>query len=389
MPQLKSLARRHALDLLVAAGALAAALELVLRDGQKDGPETSLWFAAPAAAFLVLPLLGRRRWPFAAPVAVFLLAAAFSFADGQLVVGTATISIAGLAASFLLGQLRDPSRSRMGLATEVCALAIIVANDPDHATGDFILTPALFAIAWLGGLALRERAVHAEVAEARADHAERERETAARIAVAEERTRIARELHDIVAHAVSVMVLQVGAVRHKLPPELERDKEALTGVEQTGRDALGEMRRLLGAMRQGAEEVELGPQPGLAGLDSLLEAFRRAGLPVELNVRGDAIQLPPPLDLSAYRIVQELGCTNTLKHARAHHADVLIEYAPDALGIEVSDDGEGSPTGNGLGHGLVGIRERVKIFGGEMTAGPVSGGGYLLSARFPLDGHGP
>jgi signal transduction histidine kinase len=386
--QLESLARRHVLDLLIAAGALAAALEVVLRDGQADAADTSLWFAAPASTLVVLPLLGRRRWPFAGPLAVFILAAAVSFADGRLVTGTATLTIVGLAASFLLGQLRDAPRSRLGLAIEVCALAILVANDPDRAAADFVLTPALFAIAWLGGLALRERAAHAEVAEARAAHAEHERETAARIAVAEERTRIARELHDIVAHAVSVMVLQVGAVRHKLPPELESDREALTAVERTGRDALGEMRRLLGAMRQGAEDLELGPQPGLAGLDSLLDAFRRSGLPVELHVQGDPVQLPPPLDLSAYRIVQE-GLTNTLKHARAHHADVVIDYAPDALGIDVRDDGEGSGTGNGLGHGLVGIRERVKIYGGEITAGPASGGGYLLSARIPLDGGRP
>ena len=388
MTRIESLARRHGLDLLIAAGALAAALEMVLRDGRADAADTSLWFAAPAAALVVLLLLGRRRWPFAAPLAVFLLAAAVSFADGRLVTGTATISIAGLAASFLLGQLRDAPRSRLGLAIEVCALAIIVANNPDHAGADFVLTPALFAIAWLGGLALREREAHAEVAEARAAHAEREREAAARIAVAEERTRIARELHDIVAHAVSVMVLQVGAVRHKLPDERESDRDALTGVEQTGRAALGEMRRLLGAMRQGAEEVELGPQPGLAGIDSLLDEFRRAGLPVELHVQGDPIQLPPPLDLSAYRIVQE-GLTNTLKHARAGHADVLIDYAPDALRIGVRDDGDGSTTSDGLGHGLVGIRERVKIYGGELTAGPASGGGYLLSARIPLDGDRP
>jgi signal transduction histidine kinase len=386
--RLKSLARRQGLDLLIAAGALASALEVVLRDDQADASETSSWFAAPAAALVVLPLLGRRRWPFAAPLAVFLLAAVVSFADGRLVVGTATISIAGLVAAFLLGQLRDPSRSRLGLAIEVCALAIIVANDPEHTAADFVLTPALFAIAWLGGLALRGHAAHAEVAEARAAQAEHERETAARIAVAEERTRIARELHDIVAHAVSVMVLQVGAVRHKLPDELESDREALTGVERTGRAALGEMRRLLGAMRQGAEDVELGPQPGLAGIDSLLDAFRRAGLPVELHVQGEPFQLPPPLDLSAYRIVQE-GLTNTLKHARARHADVFIHYASDALGIDVRDDGDGSGTGDGLGHGLVGIRERVKIYGGEMSAGPASGGGYLLSARIPLDGDGP
>src|SRR5439155_21225888 len=155
----------------------------------------------------------------------------------------------------------------------------------------------------------------------RATQAERERDAAARIAVAEERARIARELHDIVAHAVSVMVLQVGAVRHKLPDALAEDREALTGVEQAGRTALAEMRRLLAAMRRDGDEAELTPQPGLDGLDSLVEKVSRAGLPVRLHVDGERYPLPAAIDLSAYRIVQE-GLTNALKHARASNADV-------------------------------------------------------------------
>jgi signal transduction histidine kinase len=201
--------------------------------------------------------------------------------------------------------------------------------------------------------------------------------------VAEERARIARELHDIVAHAVSVMVLQVGAVRHKLPDTLAEDRDALNGVERAGRTALAEMRRLLAAMRREGDEAELLPQPGLDGLDSLLEEIGRAGLPVELHVDGEPFPLPRGIDLSAYRIVQE-GLTNALKHARATRADVSVDYQPNALRLEIRDDGVGTATSDGLGHGLVGIRERVKIFGGEMKAETVNGGGFVLSTRLPL-----
>ena len=218
----------------------------------------------------------------------------------------------------------------------------------------------------------------------RADQAERDREAAARIAVAEERSRIARELHDIVAHAVSVMVLQVGAVRHHLPAVLEDDKDALRDVERAGRRALTEMRSLLAAMRREGEEAELVPQPGLDGLDLLVDEISRAGLPVEVHIDGEPVPLPRGIDLSAYRIVQE-GLTNALKHARASDADVTVRYRPDELEIEVRDNGLGSSTTDGLGHGLVGVRERVRIYGGEMTAGTVNGGGFVLSIRLPLD----
>ena len=202
--------------------------------------------------------------------------------------------------------------------------------------------------------------------------------------MAEERARIARELHDIVAHAVSVMVLQVGAVRHKLPDMLAEDRDALRSVERAGRTALAEMRRLLGAMRRDGDGLELMPQPGLDGLDSLLDEIGRAGLPVELHVDGERFPLPRAIDLSAYRIVQE-GLTNALKHARASHADVTVRYAPDELEIEVRDDGDGAATSDGLGYGLVGVRERVKIYGGEMSAGAATGGGFILSTRLPIE----
>jgi signal transduction histidine kinase len=180
-------------------------------------------------------------------------------------------------------------------------------------------------------------------------------------------------------------VLQVGAVRHKLPQKLAEERDALSGVEQTGRGALAEMRRLLGAMRHDGQDLALTPQPGLDSLESLLAEVGHAGLPVTMRVDGEPIPLPRAIDLSAYRIIQE-GLTNALKHARASHADVTVRYGSDELQIEVRDDGRGTATTDGLGHGLVGIRERVKIYGGDMTAGAVNGGGFVLSTRLPLSG---
>jgi signal transduction histidine kinase len=184
------------------------------------------------------------------------------------------------------------------------------------------------------------------------------------------------------------MVLQVGAVRHKLPESLDEDRDALEGVERAGRTALTEMRRLLSAMRRDGDEVEFTPQPGLDGLDSLLDEVGRAGLPVELHVDGQPFPLPRGIDLSAYRIVQE-GLTNALRHAHASDADVIVRYRPDELEIEVRDNGRGTAASDGLGHGLVGVRERVKIYGGEMSAGRSADGGFVLSTRLPLGGEEP
>jgi signal transduction histidine kinase len=377
--------RRYAFDALIVLLAVEGMLELAARHDSSEAPRTTLWFDIPAVAIMVLPLLARRRFPFAGPAAYWGLAVAFSFVDGRLVPFVGSVFVLGMATAFLLGNLQDAVQARMGLAVVLGGTAIIVYNQPAHSASELVFVPLVFGIAWLGGFALRERAAQAEAAEERAARAEREREAAARVAVAEERARIARELHDIVAHAVSVMVLQVGAVRHKLPDTLAEDSDALKGVEETGRTALDEMRRLLAAMRRDGDDVELTPHPGLDGLDALLEEVGRSGLPVQLHVDGAPVPLPRGIDLSAYRIVQE-GLTNALKHAHASNADVTVRYRPDELQLEVRDNGKGTPTGDGLGHGLVGVRERVKIYGGEMTAGTAPQGGFVLSTRLPLGG---
>ncbi len=376
------LARKYWFDLLIAALAVASMLELIVG---RDSALTTLWFGLPALAILVLPIFARRRFPFGGLTAYWVLAAAISIVDWQLIPSVEGLFVVGLANAFLLGNLRNAWQAAVGLVVIVGSLVFLVYQIPAHTTSELVFLPIDFAVAWVAGFALRERTEQAEAAELRAAVAERERDAAARIAVAEERARIARELHDIVAHAVSVMVLQVGAVRHKLPDALAEDRDALTGVERAGRTALTEMRRLLAAMREDGDEAELLPQPGLDGLDSLREQIGRAGLPVELHVDGEPFPLPRGIDLSAYRIVQE-GLTNALKHARATNANVTVRYRPDELQLEVRDNGQGSSTTDGLGHGLVGIRERVKIYGGEMTAGTANGSGFVLRTRLPLAG---
>jgi signal transduction histidine kinase len=378
--RVRDFARKYWFDLLIAALAAAAMLEVI---ATRDTTQTTRWFGLPAIAILVLPIFARRRFPFAGPLAYFVLAAGISLIDWQLIPDRESFFVIGLAVAFLLGNLRNAWQAGIGLLVAVSSLGLIVDEIPGHTTGELVFIPIDFAVAWVAGFALRERSEQAEAAEVRAAVAERERDAAARVAVAEERARIARELHDIVAHAMSVMVLQVGAVRHKLPDSLAEDRDALTGVERAGRIALAEMRRLLGAMRRDGDEAELVPQPGLDGLDSLREQIGRAGLPVELHVDGEPFPLPRGIDLSVYRIVQE-GLTNALKHARATKADVTVRYRPGEVQLEVRDNGVGSSTTDGLGHGLVGIRERVKIYGGEMTAEAANAGGFVLSTRLPL-----
>jgi signal transduction histidine kinase len=379
-------ARRWALDAAIVLFAVAAVIELVVRRDDADAPQTTLLVCIPTALVVVLVLLARRWYPFGAPAAFWLLGAAASFVDGRLIPFPAGLYLAGVLAAFLLGTVRDVVLARVGLAIVLVSMATIILNRPGHSAGELVFVPAIFAIAWIGGYVLSARAAQADAAEERAAQAEKEREAAARIAVAEERARIARELHDIVAHAVSVMVLQVGAVRHQLPDELAAEADALRGVEQTGRTALTEMRRLLAAMRRDGDDVELAPSPGLDSVSSLVADVERAGLPVTVHVEGEQAQLPRAIDLSAYRIVQE-ALTNALKHARAQRADVTLRYAPDELGIEVRDDGRGGGAGtNGAGFGLVGISERVKIYGGRMSAGRAPEGGFVVEARLPLAG---
>jgi signal transduction histidine kinase len=389
MRRVEGLARTYWVDALIALLAIAGSLELVVARNAANDPPPDLWVSILLLWVLVAPIFFRRRFPFGAPAAYWVLAAAITFYDGLMIPFIGSLGVVGLATAFMLGNLRNGLKAGIGVAIVTVGIVTVVYNIPgETTTSNYVFITLRFVVAWLAGYALRERAEQAEAAEQRAARAEQEREQAARVAVAEERARIARELHDIVAHAVSVMVLQVGAVRHKLPDTLTDDREALRGVERTGRTALTEMRRLLSAMRQDGDDLELVPQPGLDGLEGLLDEVGRAGLPVGLQIDGQPFPLPRGIDLSAYRIVQE-GLTNALKHAHASDADVIVRYRPDALEIEVRDNGRGSTRSDGRGHGLVGVRERVKIYGGVMSAGTSTEGGFVLNTRLPVGRDAP
>jgi signal transduction histidine kinase len=372
------------LDVLVVAAAAATAIGTVLRDDADRPDGLALWLEVTGITVVLLSLLARRRFPFLAPTFVWVGAAGLTFLDHQLVSTQAGVFLCGMGAAVLFGSLRNGLQSRVGLVIVLVGAAVVVYHDPTHTTGNLLFTPVLFAVAWLAGFALRDRADRSDAAEERALRAERERESAARVAVAEERARMARELHDVVAHAVSVMVLQVGAVRHRMPPNSE-ESEALKNVEQAGRTALTEMRRMLGALRQGDDLLELTPGPGLDDLPTLAGDVRAAGLDVRLHREGEPVDLPRSLDLSAYRIVQE-GLTNALKHSGGRRADVTVEFASGQLRLEVRDDGPGGfAQTDGLGHGLIGIGERVKAYGGEMSAFVPTSGGFVLRASLPLE----
>jgi signal transduction histidine kinase len=382
--RLWSSARRHGFDLLIVIGAIAGALEVVLGHDEMSDSGAPLWFAAPAVALAVLPLLGRRQFPFAAPAAVWLVAGAISFVDGSLAANHVSVFAAGMAASFLLGNVPDPVPRRIGLAVVLGGITLVVYNDPAQSPGEFVLIPALFAIAWLVGFALRERVVQAQAAEERADHAEGQGEENARRAVFEERVRIARELHDVIAHHVSMMGVQAGAGRVVIDRDPGKAKEALAAIELSSRHAVQELYRLLGFLRQAGDPDPLASQPGLGQLGSLAAAMSDAELTVEVSVEGERRTLPATVDVSAYRIVQE-ALTNTLKHAAASRADVHLRYWPDELEVEIVDDGRpsGGPAPASGGLGLIGMRERAALHGGQLSAGPAAGGGFAVRVKLP------
>ena len=234
MSRIEHFARTYWFDLLIALVAILAIVDVVLGRGSPGAPTTTLWFCVPALVILVLPLFARRRFPFAGPAAYWLLAAAISFVDPLLIPYPDALFLIGLVAAFLLGNLRDLRRAGLGLVIVVGAAVTLVYNIPGVSVDQLVFIPVDFAVAWVAGFAVPARAEQAEVAESHATQAEQERDAATRVAVAEERARIARELHDIVAHAVSVMVLQVGAVRHHLPDTMAQDRVPLAVSSRPG-----------------------------------------------------------------------------------------------------------------------------------------------------------
>ena len=280
----------------------------------------------------------------------------------------------------------EPSRRAVvALATVYVALVLIwLSGAPDFDAAGMGSEMIIFTGVWLGGIAMRSRgtASMARLAEAE-ERAEAHRQQAAR-AVAEERLRIAQELHDVVAHSMSVIAVQAGMGAHVIDRQPEEAKQALVSISRTSRSTLHEMRRLLGVLRGEDGARAHVPAPGLGDLPALVEDVRSTGLPVEVVVDGDPTDVPLGVDLSAYRLVQE-SLTNVIKHAGPASAVIHVRYEPGELVVEVSDDGRGAAArtrGNG-GHGLLGMKERVAVWGGTLDAGPQAGGGYRVLAHLP------
>jgi signal transduction histidine kinase len=381
--RLWSLARRYWFDALILVGVGVGLAEVVLTQDELDGPQGPLWFDILAILAITLPLLLRRRFPFGGPVAVGAALALSSFVDGRLVPNGLITVLFGIAAFVLMGMLRDRNQALAGLAFGVGVVAIVAHNDPKAGVGNFVFVSIVFSIAWLIGFLVSRTFHEAERARERAARAEREREERALLAVSDERARIARELHDVVGHSVSVMTVQASAARRLLRPQQEKEREALLVVEKTGREAMAEMRRMVGVLRRPEEAPALAPQPSLEQIETLVDHTREAGLPVTLRIEGDPVQLPPGVDLTAYRLVQE-ALTNTMKHAQASSAEVVVRYGDGDVELTISDDGVGGADGDSGGHGLVGMRERVSVYGGELEAGPRADGGFRLRARLPI-----
>ena len=268
----------------------------------------------------------------------------------------------------------------LGLATSAGYLAATLGPGATS-----IGQPFVVAGAWLLGHAARDRRVYTEALEAKNRELEQAQHDLARQAVTEERLRIARELHDVVAHSMSVVAVHAGTGRMVAARDAAAAAEALETIETTTRSALREMRQLLGVLRagDGQETGALGPAPGLADLETLVADMVRSGLDVELRTHGDRPAVSPGVDLSAYRVVQE-ALTNVLKHAGPAKAVVDVEYTPNAVCVRIVDDGRGTPDPPATGHGMAGMRERVAVHGGELHVGPGPQGGFSVAARFPL-----
>ncbi len=358
---------------------LAALLSLpVSGDAMLEGrPSTPLAIAVPVALLQTLPLAWRRVRPLlvlavtvAATIALFATTGRYEWAG--VVVALYTVA----------GYLERPVAVRAGLAA-LLALAVPIALNSDLRPGTITESVLLLVLVWVIGAYLGEL-------RARTRRAQQEREAEARRAVAEEQARIARELHDVIAHNVSVMVVQAAAGEDVFDVRPERARDALAAIENAGREALTELRHLLAAGTEGGQGLPLAPQPGLDRLDWLIGQVRAAGLPVDLRIEGKSFPLPPGVDLSAYRIVQE-ALTNTLKHASASRASVLIRYGFRNLELEIRDDGHnpttpGPITQGGGGRGIIGMRERTAMYGGNVWAAPAPFGGFIVNARFPVQG---
>ena len=360
--------------------AVLAVTQLVA--GRPPGSPTLLTVSALAA---VLPLAARRRAPLAVTVVVMTAVVVQVLATGGEPATFASF-LATLVCVYTLARQGRPRAIVAGLlfvvATVVATAVLQASTAPVHAF-DAVYPLVYFGIAGGLGAFVRHRALRLSAVQDRARALEGELEREAELAAAEERTRIARELHDVVAHGLSLMVVQAEAAEEMLTRSPEAATEPLHRVQRTGREALAEMRRLLGVLRTADSGLPTLPQPSLRRLPELVREAAATGLGVEVSVTGEPTELAPGRELAAFRIVQE-ALTNVRRHARATTARVQLGYSPDALRIEVTDDGRG-PVGEHVGHGLIGMRERAALYGGTLAAGPADGGGFRVTAVLPVD----
>jgi signal transduction histidine kinase len=342
------------------------------------------WLTAALPLLLALPLLWRRGFPLLVWALILAGVAAQSLASGGDAMEGLYLLVPLILGSYAVAAYSTRRRALVGLGLFIVVYPIYALEDRNiRSGGQQGWSGAFFALLvlalWLAGVFVSSRSEAAVLIE---EAAELRREAEA--AVAEERSRIARELHDIISHTVSVIGVQAGAAERMLDRDPERARQPLQSIQERARDSVLELRRLFGILREGEEQAELAPQPRLAQLAVLLEQVRGAGLDLELHIDGDAAPLPPGVELSAYRIVQE-ALTNVLKHAEATRVDVLLRYGARSLELEVTDDGTGTAP-NGSGHGLIGMRERAALYGGTLTAGPRPSGGFFVAAQLPHGG---
>jgi signal transduction histidine kinase len=358
-------------DAVLAGGFLVAQLGPFVVVGVR-GKGSALTAGAAALILVACAALAFRR---SRPIIVLAIVAA---AAGVYAVGrySGNLAVPFAVAAYTAASRRE-RREVARIALPIALAAGIAITLPDPTTRNWI--DDLIAVLTSTGIPM----LLGRVMFNRRRRIDDERDQAAHDAVTAERARMARELHDVVAHAMSVMVVQAGAARTTLATDPAAAEEAIRRIEETGRTALGEMRRLVALLRPGEDDA-LAPQPSLARIDDLLDGVRRAGLAVEVLVEGTPRDLAPGIDLTAYRVVQE-GLTNALRHAGDAHARLVLRYGSDALQVEVADDGTGPAThGNGQGHGLIGMRERVALLGGTLETGARPGGGFLVHAELPL-----
>jgi signal transduction histidine kinase len=379
MEALRALRERHG-DLILAlvVGTLIVVINLL--DDTLSPWEKLVWAAAAAVAATLLAV--RVRVPLLLLVAALALTVmSITPLGGEDDLAFALVVVVAVYNAAVYAE----QRHRIAAAAAIVAFGLALAISDGEAIGPagLVFFGLFLGAPWVAGRAIRLRRAREAQLEERTTLLEREREEKARAAVAEERQRIARELHDVVAHAISVIVIQARGGRRLLAADPGQARAAFDTIERSGAEALAEMRRLLELLRASEDTVAFAPQPGVAQIEGLAEQMRDSGLPVEVTVVGSARPLPPGLDLSAYRIVQE-ALTNTLKHAGPAHARVLVRYADDCLELEVVDDGAPQANGGGTGHGLVGMRERVAVYGGELHAGRRPEGGFALRARLPV-----